>query len=238
MVYWGVKPSPGTPLVGDKGVGVAQNWEAATGQPANVVRGKLQWDALNSLQGQPISTTQAQGKLLEMLNDDPAGYKKLTDHMLQLGLLHPGYQFGDVQQVWNQAIQNAATLGPQSMVSPQAALDLMAQGGSAAPGAGGTTGQSTVKQYTAQTVEALVNGAFKTAVGRNATKAERAKFLEYINKQELANPATQSVDGSQQTYTGGLDETQLAQDYANTNAPDVERVQGEQFYNVLKGMVG
>jgi hypothetical protein len=75
-----------------------------------------------------------------------------------------------------------------------------------------------VKQYNTQQVVGLAESAFKAAIGRTATDKELAALRDHINTEEKRNPSISGSSASSSTTTsGGIDESQMAKTFAESN---------------------
>lgn len=128
-----------------------------------------------------------------------------------------------------------------SSVNPDAATSAaMKAAGLSATGAHNETTKSTTLTD-AKSAEAVVTAAFKDAMGRMPTAAEKAKFLKHLNAQESSHPTVTKThydaqgNATSQSTSGGLGAagtSQLATDQAMKN-PDYANYQAAAFYTPL-----
>jgi hypothetical protein len=118
--------------------------------------------------------------------------------------------------------------------------DLLSGGGADGTGDTSTTTQTYVTSPT-QTAK-LLDTVAQDLIGRNLTKAEKAKYTSFVNAAEKKQPTiqttTSSGTGASSTYTkGGVDEEQLVREKLATTA-EAKDYRATDAYTVMMQELG
>lgn len=152
-----------------------------------------------------------------------------------------------VQSTYNEALSTAAymTKATGQKVSLWDALDIVVERAKSAPqksgggGAGAYTGPvTTVRLTDPDTAMGLIDQSLQGALGRKASMKEKQRFLEALNKHEMANPYVQTGDQTGSVTTGGSNSQMFAERYAQSQEGVAEYATATTFLNAFMNALG
>lgn len=110
------------------------------------------------------------------------------------------------------------------------------QGGYSGGGGGGYSsgggGGGQVRLTDPTSARGLLMQTMQGVLGRNPTEREYKQFLATLNESEMANPQTVSVEGNNAVYSGGIDPSVLAMEFAQ-DAEDYRERQGDMYFQTF-----
>lgn len=102
---------------------------------------------------------------------------------------------------------------------------------------GGGGGSSSVSLTDPTSARGLLMQTMQGVLGRNPTSKEYKDFLETLNRVEMENPRTVSMEGDIAVQSGGTDPAAIAMDFAE-NRPGAKRVETRRATDLLLAAMG
>lgn len=102
---------------------------------------------------------------------------------------------------------------------------------------GGGGGSSSVSLTDPASARGLLMQTMQGVLGRNPTRNEYKDFVEALNRVEMENPRTVSVEGDTVVQSGGTDPGLIALDFAE-RAPDAKEAKANRYTDMLLSIIG
>lgn len=175
----------------------------------------------------------------------PKKQRKWAEILEKAGLIKPGdYTYSDLEKMWQDAVDQAARIYSDTngsrKVTPWQIAGLSAQlGGVGASGAAGGGSQTSTTIATKTEARDLLAQTYQQEVGRDPDEKELAAFRKALNAAERSNPTKTTTDAKGNTVsTGGVDEQQMAEDFAMQNPEYAETQAATTYFNALQRALG
>jgi len=144
---------------------------------------------------------------------------------------------GDPVSPQQMAAELAASLGvPPPGGDASGALGTSSGGGYGGGGGGGAS-MGSVSLTDPTSARGLLLQTMQGVLGRNPTSKEYKDFLDTLNRVEMENPRTVSIEGDVAVQSGGTDPAAIAMDFAE-NRPDARRVEMRRATDLLLTAMG
>jgi hypothetical protein len=104
-------------------------------------------------------------------------------------------------------------------------------------GGGGGASMGSVSLTDPTSARGLLLQTMQGVLGRNPTSKEYKDFLDTLNRVEMENPRTVSIEGDVAVQSGGTDPAAIAMDFAE-NRPDARRVEMRRATDLLLTAMG